>query len=276
MDDDTYAGFEGIIGEYTVILSPHIGIGTFGSVHKATHNRLGHSAAAKQMLLMDGNKVNDYLLGMAERELSFLRSLQAHDNIVKLYGHINRRNTYWLFMEYCDLGNLHGYLRDNFDLPLFKRITIMHELASALTFMHSQDPPIIHRDIKLENLLMKKEGKKHILKITDFGLSKLLDNPKSLSMGFNQANYMTTTCGARFFMAPEFFSELEGGVKYDSSIDIFATGLVFLIVMDAKQDNDLVPLSGNMTYWTLLMYYSSFSLNSDQNHEWRCLPMKTK
>ena len=251
-----YAAF----GDYTVDLGSDIGGGTFGTVYIGTHTEHGYAVAAKKIRVMDGNRRNDYMWQMAEREISFLRSLQDHDNIVKLYDHSNTSKQFWLFMEYCDLGNLSTYMRDHFDLSFQSRIHIMHELASALSFMHGLNPPIIHRDIKLENLMMKREGLKHTLKVADFGLSKVFEGSQNLSSGFKSREYMTTLCGSRFFMAPEFFAELDTGLKYDSSVDTFATGLVYLVVLDARKETDLVPLSGNQTFTYIFVVVLSHCL----------------
>ena len=59
------------------------------------------------------------------------------------------------------------------------------------------------------------------------------------------ANMMTTTCGSPYFMAPEFSAEMEGGTKYDSSVDVFSLGLVHLVVLESDGNlRDLIPLSG--------------------------------
>ena len=51
----------------------------------------------------------------------------------------------------------------------------MHQSSSAISFMHGHNPPIIHRDIKLENMLMKRESGQDIVKLADFGASRIYD-----------------------------------------------------------------------------------------------------
>ena len=112
--------------------------------------------------------------------------------------------------------------------------------------MHDQKPPIIHRDLKLQNILMTSRGGEDVVKLTDFGLSKVFidKNTSSLSTLFNRGKYMTTVCGSEFFMAPELFSEQEGGLQYGPSIDVFTLGLVHMVVLDYSEEYPVtIPLS---------------------------------
>ena len=185
---------------------------------------------------------------LAERELEIIRNIHDHENIVRLYDHVMKPNACWIFLEFCDLGNLHQYLMKHTDLDLMAKVKLFRQTSSPVAFMHSQDPPIIHRDIKLENIMMKREGIEDVVKITDFGLSKICEEQKSLSNAFHQGHFMTTTCGSQFFMAPEFSAEFQGGVRYDSSVDTFALGLVHLVILESGPGARLVPLSGRRTF----------------------------
>ena len=51
---------------------------------------------------------------------------------------------------------------------------IVKQIASALVFLHSRSPPIVHSDVKPENILVQKTGEQEIWKLADFGLAKLL------------------------------------------------------------------------------------------------------
>ena len=237
MDDETITGF---VGDYEVVMSPPLGSGTFGSVHTATHRITGDTFAAKQILYSQCGTENTDMRDMAKRELKIIQDLQNHDNIVRIYDHIIRQKTYWIFLEYCDLSNLRVYLVKNKDLSMLDKLKIMSQSASAVAFMHSQPDPIIHRDIKLENILMKREGREDVVKITDFGVSKICDKLQTVSQALKHGQVMTTTCGSSYFMAPEFYAESE----YDSSIDVYSLGLVYLVLLENKLFPDLIPLSG--------------------------------
>ena len=109
----------------------------------------------------------------------------------------------------------------------------MHQSASAVQFMHNQNPSIIHRDIKPANILLKRENGNDIVKISDFGVSRF----------FKENSIMSSEFGTPYFMAPELSIDRERK-QYDSSIDVFALGLVFLVVLQSDQYSDFRPLSG--------------------------------
>ena len=121
--------------------------------------------------------------------------------------------------------------------------------------MHRQHPAIIHRDLKLQNILMTSQNGEDIVKLTDFGMSKVLrDKHNSSFSAFFRGNAqaMTTICGSDYFMAPELFSEQAS--EYDSSIDVFALGLVHMVVLDYNEKYPVTtPLSSEyLSFFTSL------------------------
>ena len=85
-------------------------------------------------------------------------------------------------------------------------------MIDALRYCHSKG--IIHRDLKPENILYESEEEDSLLKIADFGVSKILNNPKELT---------STIIGSGNYIAPEVTS----GKKYTSKCDIYAVGVIF-------------------------------------------------
>ena len=236
-----------IVGNYTVTTRPFIGSGTFGRVCKAKHNETNAKAAVKEIAITVNNKKNGCMYEMANREFQVLQKLKSHKNIVQILDFVLEEDSCWIFMEFCNLGDLKVYLENHSRINFKSKLKIMDQTASALAFMHRQKPAIIHRDLKLENILMTKQRRQHIVKLTDFGLSKVFEDKhtSSLSAVFNRGKFMTTTCGSHFFLAPEFFVEQGGSVQYDHSIDVFALGLVHLVVLQYRDDHrETIPLSG--------------------------------
>ena len=99
---------KGTVDKYTIIFNPPIGRGAFGTVHEGLDNDTGEKIAAKQ-LIIGGNAD---MLRAVRREMQLVRDLQNHDNIVKLHGHYFTSELGWIFLEYCDLGNLNAYLKE--------------------------------------------------------------------------------------------------------------------------------------------------------------------
>lgn len=148
----------------------------------------------------------------------------------------------WVVMEFCAFGDMEEFLKAR-SLKLENELiqNIMNNTSSALEFLHSQSPPIIHRDIKLKNIFVQGIDRNFVFKLGDFGLAKLV--PEGITLhGFN----MDTLAGTQYFMAPEFYLE---NLNYDSSIDIFALGLVYLVILIFDgQLEQLRPCSGKDEY----------------------------
>ena len=69
-----------------------------------------------------------------------------HDNIVNMFDkHADESNRFWIFMEYCDLGDLNKFCRTR-DLTINEKLDVMIQLAMGLEYLHANR--VIHRDIK--------------------------------------------------------------------------------------------------------------------------------
>ena len=247
-----------VVGDFTVTTRPFIGTGTFGKVCEAEHNETHVKVAVKEIAITSYNERNNDMCDMADRELTILQRLKSHRNIVQILDFVLEEDSCWIFMELCSLGDLKVYLKKHSEINFESKLKILDQSASALAFMHRQKPAIIHRDLKLENILMARQGDEDVVKLTDFGLSKVFTDkhPASFSALFNRGKLMSTACGSHFFLAPEFFAEQEGGLQYDPSIDVFALGLVHKVVLEYTVDNrEILPLSGNVTYCISLLLY---------------------
>jgi len=103
---------------------------------------------------------------------------------------------------------------------------IMEQLFSALAYLHEKG--IVHRDLKLENLLLVKENDSDLaIKLADFGLSKVYAN-KSLQ----------TACGTPFYVAPDILD----GSGYGPPVDLWASGILLYVLLSGRlpfaADND--------------------------------------
>ena len=134
----------------------------------------------------------------------------------------------------------------------------MYEVTSAVAYMRRQNPPIINRDIKLLNILLKKEDDEIIVKLADFGDSKTCGSGSTLEHKFYQRRLMDTECGTPYFMAPEITMHL----KYDASVDTFALGLVHLVILQSGKNQILIPLSGIIFIIFKLSYLNKFNAHT--------------
>ena len=106
------------------------------------------------------------MLENIKREIDLWKKVNNHENIVKLIDYEIVDKSVNILMELCTDGTLLEYINNSTTLiPEKQALYIIKEIASALAHMHSQETPIAHRDIKIENVL--RFGKK--LKLCDFG-----------------------------------------------------------------------------------------------------------
>lgn len=145
--------------------------GGFGVVMKVTDNASGEAFALKKIRCQEGVQVASSFAA-AEREAKILTSLSPHPNIIQCLGyaidqHAGGGQTVKVLMEYCTGGHLLDFM-DRRDGKLSARevLEIFVQITSAVQHLHSQSPPIQHRDLKVENVL---RGSGNIWKLCDFG-----------------------------------------------------------------------------------------------------------
>ncbi|HLM02037.1 MAG TPA: serine/threonine-protein kinase, partial [Pyrinomonadaceae bacterium] len=142
-----------------------IGKGGMGEVYLAVDQRLGSAVALKRTFFSD----NDLLRGAFEREARTLARLR-HGVLPKVSDHFTEHDTQYLVMEHIsgdDLSKRLEVTRKPF--PLNWVLFWADQLLDALAYLHTHEPPIVHRDIKPQNLKLTNEN--HII-LLDFGLAK--------------------------------------------------------------------------------------------------------
>ena len=182
-----------------------LGRGAFGKavlVRLEKNKKLYAMKILKKEIVIKRKQVNHT---MTERSL--LEKLN-HPFIVKLIYAFQDKEKLYFITEFMQGGELFFHLRRN---PQYKEKSVkfyMSEILLAIDYMHKNN--FIYRDLKPENILIDKYG--HI-KLTDFGLSKLLDEEE-------QKTY--TLCGTAEYLAPEIIFEK----GYDKTCDWFSFGVV--------------------------------------------------
>lgn len=141
-----------------------IGQGGMGAVYVATDERFGSVVAIKETLCMD-----DSFRKAIEREARLLNSLR-HLALPRVTDHFEENDSQYLVMEFIpgqDLGHILEDTEEPFTVD--QVISWADQLLDALDFLHNQEIPVIHRDIKPQNLKTTLEGQIILL---DFGLAK--------------------------------------------------------------------------------------------------------
>uniref|UniRef100_A0A493SXE5 Dual serine/threonine and tyrosine protein kinase n=2 Tax=Anas platyrhynchos TaxID=8839 RepID=A0A493SXE5_ANAPP len=185
-------------------LGRELGRGQYGVVYLCDSWGGHFPCALKSVVPPDEKHWNDLAL-----EFHYMRSLQSHERLVHLHGSVidygyggGSSIAVLLIME-----RLHRDLYTGLKagLELETRLQIALDVVEGIRYLHSQG--LVHRDIKLKNVLLDKKNR---AKITDLGFCK----PEAMMSG--------SIVGTPIHMAPELFTG-----KYDNSVDVYAFGILF-------------------------------------------------
>ena len=222
-----------------------IGIGGYGCAYKGIEKATKELRAIKVKSLekIKENLLSQYEVKELKKQLNlciegFIEEFNNmkicsnnNNNSVKCYEYFKNEDNFIIIMELCD-QNLSQILKqkiknENKGFNSEEIYEIMNQLNNTFKIMKENN--IIHRDLKLENILIKyndKEHKKYIIKLSDYGCSKRL---KSLSMNCN------TYLGTLVYMAPEILKKEE----YDFKCDLWSIGIIIYRLIFGKS-----PYSG--------------------------------
>ena len=149
-------------------------------------------------------------------EIKILQLLSDYENSVKYYGNYDKKNEKIIILELCD-NNLQKYMENrnkSFSVEEIKNKFI----GINKVFKKMYESNIIHRDIKLENFLVKKTRTNLIIKLSDYGIGKFINKGNASLSGLK---------GTRETCAPEILlQEKTNFSKYNSLVDIFSLGVI--------------------------------------------------
>lgn len=185
-----------------------LGKGAFGKVILVYNEELKKYFAMKKLKKSFIKEHKQITHTKTEREI-----LEKIDNpfLIKLYYAFQNTEHLYMITEYMSGGEMFYHLHKEECFTEERTKMYICELILGLSYLHKNN--IIYRDLKPENILLDEEGH---LKITDFGLSKILDENE------NSNGKTFTLCGTPEYLAPEVFL----GKGYDKSIDWWSLGIV--------------------------------------------------
>ncbi|KAL4435846.1 hypothetical protein ABPG74_015814 [Tetrahymena malaccensis] len=199
-NETTIASIENIDFFYEIIKP--LGKGTYGCVYLAKQKREPQREVAVKVIGL--NNIDKLPLQYIKREVQISKILD-HPNIIKfIETYIDKKNIY-IVMEYCSGGSLLEWTFKEGDV-----LDVMKKLFQAVNYMHSRN--IIHRDLKLENILFESESQNSDIKIIDFGLAKKVEDD----------DRRHTMVGSVAYMAPEVMFNK----TYNKSCDIWSLGII--------------------------------------------------
>ena len=188
-----------------------LGSGSFGKVYLAQNKFTKEKVALKQIKKSNKDLLSD---GEIKDEIEILKALD-HPDIVRIIESFNTKDSYVLVTEYCAGGELFDQVRNQ--LSETQIAVIFKQLLSGLAYLHSHN--IVHRDLKLENILIQETEKSKTtgedlfnIKIIDFGTARIFDNKKRKPQSI---------VGSSYYIAPEVLKQ-----KYNKECDLWSVGVI--------------------------------------------------
>eukprot|EP01119_Soliformovum_irregulare_P018153 TRINITY_DN5506_c0_g1_i1.p1 TRINITY_DN5506_c0_g1~~TRINITY_DN5506_c0_g1_i1.p1 ORF type:complete len:683 (+),score=194.47 TRINITY_DN5506_c0_g1_i1:132-2051(+) len=221
------------------VLLTLLGKGGFSEVYKAFDLQELKEVACKihQLNTLWTDRKKENYIRHACREYSIHKSV-VNSKIVRLFDVFEiDENSFCTVLEYCSGPDLDLYLKTHQTLTEREAKCIITQIFSGLQYLSQQKRPIIHYDLKPGNILFH-DGE---VKITDFGLSKIMDeNQDALELTSQGA-------GTYWYLPPECFEVGKEPPKISSKVDVWAAGVIFYQMLFGKK-----PFGNNLTQQKIL------------------------
>lgn len=212
-------------GRYYVL--KQIGTGGHSDVYKVRDVYLGTFYAMKRYITSDPANKEHLLEGM-EKELNALKHC-SHPVLPKIFNLIKEEESFFLIMEYVEGINLKEYVAKKGTLKKKMLKNVMEQVCSGLYYLHSLEPPIIYRDLKPSNIILKDDGS---IKLIDFGIAKRYSRDVADEVAL----------GSRGFAAPEQFGDARGVGLFNTDIrtDIYGIGTTMYYLLTKRSYRERV------------------------------------
>lgn len=216
---------EGQVIRDTYTVERFLGEGAFAEVYRVQHRFLGRQAM--KVLKLPGRTLAEIESLLTE---ALLLSRMGHPNIIRVFNadilEVNGALHGFFTMEYIAGGTLDRFWQSYRDamMPVSEAVEIMKQVCSGVALAHSENPPIVHRDIKPQNIMVGYDGAGLRVRVSDFGLAKKT-NPLTL---------LVSAKGTLGFKPPESFQNQDS-----PAADVWAIGTTFYLLL-----TDTLPYPG--------------------------------
>jgi calcium-dependent protein kinase len=207
-----------------------LGSGSYGQVYMAKNIVTDNLVAIKIIEKVQENMIDDMEI---QNEINILKAL-SHPNIVKIYEFFDSPINYYIVTEFCKKGELFSYIKNKYSE---KQLAVLfYQVFSGLCYLHEKK--ILHRDLKLENLMVSEIEKDIItgeeyfwIKIIDFGTAKIFEKNKTEK----------AVIGSSYYIAPEVLRQ-----RYNEKCDTWSVGVILYMTLvgvapfDGRTDEDII------------------------------------
>ncbi len=211
------------------VILDELGRGGMGRVYKAYHRTMGRVVALKVLApdLTESERAQEMFL----REVRAVAQL-VHPNIVTAYDANKVGNRYYLVLEYVDGPNLDQLVKARGPLSIGQACDFIRQAAQGLQCAHVLG--MVHRDVKPANILVQgraSDGSPGLVKISDFGLAKLIDPPADAYPVGTIMTKPNTVMGTPDFLSPEQARNLH---RTDIRSDLYSLGCTFYYLLSGQ------------------------------------------
>ncbi len=199
-----------------------IGQGGMSKVYLAMDKRLNKQWAVKEIEKRARDKNNEVVIQSAIAEANMIKQFD-HKAIVRIVDIIDNGDVIYIIEDYIEGETLSTILEAEGAIPQEKVIDWAMQLCEALEYLHTYNPPIIYRDMKPGNVMLKPDG---TVKVIDFGIAR----------EYKQHNMQDTTyLGTKGYAAPEQFG---GQGQTDARTDIYGLGVTLYHLVTGQNPCD--------------------------------------
>ena len=206
-----------------------LGQGSYGSVYEA-QNIIFQNTVAMKIINKTDSKMDDKEI---LNEINILKKL-SHPNIVKIFEFYITKAHYYIVTEFCKDGELFSYIKNKYSER--QLAVLFYQIFSGLWYLH--DNKMLHRDIKLENIMISGKEKDQStgeelfwIKIIDFGTAKIFEKNKKEK----------DVVGSSYYIAPEVLKQ-----NYNEKCDTWSVGVILYMALvgkapfDGKNDDEII------------------------------------
>lgn len=206
-------------------LLKEVGRGGTSVVYLASDTTLNKNWAVKKVekeAVLNGRKVSNKLLA----EANMMKNLD-HPALPRIVDVIEENDCYYIIMDFVEGETLENIMQRTGAQDQERVIQWGIELCSILKYLHSQDPPIIYRDLKPANIILQPNN---TLKLIDFGIARTYKEGKTKD---------TTTLGTKGYAAPEQYASNSGKVmQSDARTDIYNLAVTLYELVTGKDPTE--------------------------------------
>ena len=202
-------------------LVEQIGVGGFATVHKGVDRHTNELVAVKEVDKTQYFPADSSL----EREVYILSEVR-HENIIGLICTYVAPAKVFIVTELASGGELLERVTEDGSFSESDARAVVYQILNGVEYLHSKN--IVHRDLKLENILFSNRTSSAMVKIADFGLARF----------FADDSELRTICGSPLYVAPEILDIGMSSETYTPAVDMWSIGVILYILLSGNSPFD--------------------------------------